>query len=495
MKKLITLILCLFICVSIFSACGGDDPADTSSNDSSGNNATSTQPVGSGENTTEEPKSIDSVAVNDWDGHVFKIFYPVLDNAQADFICDNPNGNVLNDQVYARNTMVENLLNINIDCVSQQSGLTYSGILQSQFSAGYSEGDYDAVASTSKAIIKESLKGYTADIMTYDEINLYAPYWEQGFVDSMTINDSLYAILGDYSAHSNLCVSALCFNKNLFSQNSLDEPYNLVRNYEWTIDVLLGLMDGFAVDYDNDGYDWDKDKFALTGWGSSAVYTMFYSTGFTFCKNDGETLSVEYDKELLNDILDINLDVWVKNGVYINYSGSDTEHHMPHDVFSSGRSLFCDVLLFKVGTFFSEMDDDYGILPSPMLNEEQNRYYTYAGYWVPTLVIPKNDINPSRTGNILEALSAAGRDVVIPKMFEIVTKIQNARDEDSADMIDIVISNKVYDPAHWLSLSGYQDLVKSILQEGANTSSGYLKRYHDLAVGELEDYIDAYNSK
>ena len=130
-------------------------------------------------------------------------------------------------------------------------------------------------------------------------------------------------------------------------------------------------------------------------------------------------------------------------------------------------------------------------------NDEQEKYYTYAGYWIPTLVVPSTDINPERTGNILDVISAVSRDVVIPKMFEIVTKIQNARDEESASMIDIVISNKIYDTAHWLVLTGYQDLVRSIINEGDNVSAGYIRRYHDKAVKDLEDFIEAYekNSK
>ena len=108
------------------------------------------------------------------------------------------------------------------------------------------------------------------------------------------------------------------------------------------------------------------------------------------------------------------------------------------------------------------------------------------------IVVPTTDPNADRTGNILEALCAASSDIVIPKMFEIVTKIQHTRDEESAAMIDIALSNKIFDASHWLTLTGYNALIRSIIKEGQNNSGGYIAVYHDKAEKELENYIESY---
>jgi hypothetical protein len=282
----------------------------------------------------------------------------------------------------------------------------------------------------------------------------------------------------------------LCFNKNLFQQNGFDEPYNLVKTYEWTVDVLLDYMEGFAKDFDNDGYDWDKDQFALSGWGTESSYGIFYGSGFVYCKNDGETLAIDYDRDLLDDILDVNIDIWSANGTYFNESATSSQHHMPFEIFSTGRGLFCDIVLYKISMFFTEMEDDYGILPEPMFTEDQGKYFTYTGYTIPILVVPATDPNAERTGNIIEAICAASNDIVIPKMFEIVTKIQHARDEESADMLDIALHSKIFDTCHWLVLTGIYMLPRSLINEKQNLTASYLKMFEKKAAGELEDYVE-----
>ena len=252
-------------------------------------------------------------------------------------------------------------------------------------------------------------------------------------------------------------------------------------------------MDGFALDYDNDGFDKDFDIFSITGWASETAYGTFYGTGFKFCKNDGETISLDFDRDLLDDILDVNLKIWTQNGVFMDPVLTGTSNHaIPFNIFSSGRSLFCDIVLYKISMFFSEMNDDYGILPEPMFDSDQGAYYSYTGYTIPLLCVPATDPNRERTGNILEAICAASSDIVIPSMFEIVTKIQNVRDEDSADMIDIIIKNKIYDPAHWLKLPGYHNFNRSILTERQNLSSSFIQIYSTSAKKELKNYIDSY---
>ena len=79
-------------------------------------------------------------------------------------------------------------------------------------------------------------------------------------------------------------------------------------------------------------------------------------------------------------------------------------------------------------------------------------------------------------------------------MFEIVTKIQHARDEESAAMIDIIISNKVFDAAHWLKLAGYESLSRALIKEKQNLSASYINIYHKKADGQLEDFVEAYTS-
>ena len=180
MKRIILLILCVAMCVPLFVACNSDEPKDT---------VASTTPNTTGSVSTDDvtvkKSEYEGVAKNNYDGYLFKIYYmdDYTGTVSKDFVCSNPNGNVLNDQVYQRNTMVETDYNINIFVQPYTGNTEHETLLYSQYVAGWTEGDYNMVAGFGRGTLAFSTKGYMADLGAYDEIDLYKEYWEQGFID------------------------------------------------------------------------------------------------------------------------------------------------------------------------------------------------------------------------------------------------------------------------------------------------------------------------
>jgi hypothetical protein len=367
-------------------------------------------------------------------------------------------------------------------------------VIKAQYAAGYTEGDYEMVTGSDQNAVNLAVTGCLADLAQYGEIDLNGPYWEQVYIEKNTFAGSLYSLLGDYSLTANLSVSSICFNKKLMIEQGHKEPYDLVRTYEWTVEKMLSYMEGFARDNDGDGtFNYDMDCFSLSGNGPESVYGIFYGSGFTFCTNDGEQCEFDYNMTLLGEILDRTVDVWCQRGVYLNNSSQEIMKQLTLEIFSSGRGLFCDVPLYKIGESFGEMEDDYGILPEPMFTKEQGTYYSYVYRNVPILLVPANDPNPERTGNIIETVCAASSDIVIDNVFDIVTKTRNVRDPDSAEMIDIIIENKVFDVAHWLDLAGYGTLSAMVVKEkNPDIFVSYINMYKNKAENDLNNYIEAY---
>ena len=95
-------------------------------------------------------------------------------------------------------------------------------------------------------------------------------------------------------------------------------------------------------------------------------------------------------------------------------------------------------------------------------------------------------------GNIIEAYCTASYDIVTPDLFEIVTKLQHADDADSGEMIDIIIRNKIVDPAHWFMLNGYCNFSQSLLISRTNVVSSYLKSATNGAAKQVRDINNAY---
>ena len=169
------------------------------------------------------------------------------------------------------------------------------------------------------------------------------------------------------------------------------------------------------------------------------------------------------------------------------------EHEATYAVFAEQRAMFSDICLCKIGWFYTDMEDSYGIVPIPKLDEAQESYHSYLGFTIPVLFLPANAADPERTGLIMEACSAASYDVVTPQMYEIVTKLKNTRDEDSSEMIEIIIRNKFIDTAHFYDIEGYGTLPTNVITSGSSNSASIIKAFEKIGKKEWEKIINAFD--
>jgi hypothetical protein len=138
------------------------------------------------------------------------------------------------------------------------------------------------------------------------------------------------------------------------------------------------------------------------------------------------------------------------------------------------------------------MESGYGVIPIPKFDADQADYSSYASYTVPMTCIPVNAADRQRTGNIVEACCTASYDIVTPDIFEIVTKLQNVTDPESAEMVDIIIRTKMFDAAHWYCISGYHDFSRQMIMAASTNITSYLKGYTRNASKEVENINNLY---
>ena len=139
------------------------------------------------------------------------------------------------------------------------------------------------------------------------------------------------------------------------------------------------------------------------------------------------------------------------------------------------------------------MENDFGIIPPPKYDEAQESYCAYLGYTIPVLFISASTPDPERTGTIMEALCTASYDNVTPQMYEIVTKLKNARDEDSSEMIEIIIRNKFIDTAHFYDLLGYGSMPRTVITGQTANIASLAKTYENVAKKEWAKVMNAFD--
>ena len=124
------------------------------------------------------------------------------------------------------------------------------------------------------------------------------------------------------------------------------------------------------------------------------------------------------------------------------------------DFFKNDQTLFYNECMGNVQKLRT-MDTDFGIIPSPKYNEEQEEYYHLGGnpYF---MQVPVTQPDFERTGIIMEALSYESMKVVPSAFYDIMLNGKIARDNESSKMLDIVFG----------SLSYYLPVALDILELG-----------------------------
>ena len=494
MKRPIALLCALAMLFTFAVSCGKSDaqqPSDTSVTTAAADATTTAASTAPAE--TEPPKAFDTVPDDvDLGNYVFNILYTSRDEVYYDFLADTINGDVQNDAIFRRNSMVEEKLNVKLKIAWKELD-EVNTVCRMQVQSGTTDFDLFGGHRKSLSLSYEGMQYNINDITTLD---LTQEWWDQDYIDAIRINDSLYTVIGDIGVSTLLFISSMTFNKRMLDEANIAYPYELVREGKWTLDALQTMIKDQGADLNGDGkMVREDDHFALLGWATESAYSLFYGADFAFINRDasGEP-QLAYDTDKLNIILEKIVDIWTQDNVYL-YTGSATvpEHEATYAVFAEQRAMFSDICLCKIGWFYTDMEDPYGIVPIPKLDEAQESYHSYLGFTIPVLFMSANTPDPERTGLIMEACSTASYDVVTPQMYEIVTKLKNARDEDSSEMIEIIIRNKFIDTAHFYDIEGYGTLPTNVINSGSANSASIIKAFEKIAKKEWDKMLAAFD--
>ena len=91
------------------------------------------------------------------------------------------------------------------------------------------------------------------------------------------------------------------------------------------------------------------------------------------------------------------------------------------------------------------MKDDYGILPYPKFDENQDKYYSNSMDNYSLLSVPKTVTDLEFVGTITEALTRESHYSVVPAYYDVALTSKYARDEQSVAMLDIIMDGRQYD--------------------------------------------------
>lgn len=473
MKRFISALIILALTMMFVISCSdaGEAVNDT--------DAVSDTAAEQSEGTTDARSTVE---VNDYEGYIFKIVSTNQNDRHTDFIAEEENGATLNDLVFRRNMQVEEKYNITIEPEAMDFG-SINALIQKNVSSG--DNSYDLHMSNATAYTLAS-GGYLMALNAMPGLDITKPWWDQDAISGMSIGGNIYMITGDITPNGMLSSECVLFNKNLFDARGIVYPYDSAFAGTWTLDEMYEICGNLTEDINGDGkYDSKTDLFSITCW-FDAAHGFFYGAGGRMTEKDSEDIpSLSWDIERYTDIYNKIYDVVItSNGFY-----STVDHEYTFKVFEEGRAYFCELSFQKVGTFLRNMNDDYGVLPLPKYDEAQTRYVSDMTGACSMTVVPITIEDPERTGNIIDALGAAAYDMISPSLYDVIASVKNVRDEESAEMVQLIIRNRIFDMSHMYYIAG-DDFVYELLKAKSTDVASYFAKRETQAQKTIDKLIE-----
>lgn len=460
-KKILALLLAVLMLVPVFAAC--NETPDTP--DTPGTPGTPAD-TGNGDDTQPEDTAPTGLVLDktDFGGAKLRVLgiseSLYLGYYTTDDVWRETDGtDQFESAVYKRVQDCINKYNFSIE-YSDSASTTKD--IASMVSGGLDQ--YDLIFGLWSGLFSSSKQGHLIDLREVATINLENPWWDQNANDNLSVANRLFYTTGEVSTIDDQCTRALYFNKTLAENNQLESPYTLVRSNQWTFDKFAKMCRDVANDVDGGGtldeddvvgFFYENGQFSYFMTAIGEQYATLDETGkpqYTWLQSADAVTKLDSVANLLIDekaVFPITK--------YTNAGGN--AYGYARSKFAAGKHLF-SVGGALVISEFADMEDEFGIVPMPKWNADQDKYYHVVETVTPLYGIPNTKTDTTDIGYMIEYFSYEGLQTLTPVYKETMLKRRYAPDADSADMLDIIYANRSFDIGYvgnWSNITSMGD--------------------------------------
>ena len=444
----ITLLTALSILLGAVScASGGSDETTPAQN--AGTEA--------GEPTAEVTEAVDT----DWSidlgkmnfgGEKVNMLVIGMEPSDDEFTAAEINGGLVNDAVYTRNSLVEEDLGVEfVFTLSSKSDVNDVGNrVRNDVKTGLYE--FDIVTIPGYTHTAYALEGDFVNLLRVNNLNLDKHYWTQGFNVIMSNGRRQYVASGAYSLSMIRYMYITLYNKTAMSARGLPDLYEFASAGKWTVGKQLELIKGLYDDANGDLKRDDKDFYGFV----SGTYTSVdpYWVGFDMPvlavdKSTGE-FSIVLSESKLTGILDVirnliidNPDTWNRGSGLGAVDGSDAVIALK--IFSEENCAMTTAMIYSIEKSLtsSGFSGDYGIVPMPKYDEDQEEYRTHVQDKLSLMAIVSNSPEEKRDmlGAVMEDTAYRSRTEVFPAYYESALSYRYLQNAESKEMLDLVYNS------------------------------------------------------
>jgi len=482
-KKFIVGLLIISLC-SIYASCtaDSDDSAVTTQ-------AETTAPAEETDGTLYWDTYLPA---NDYDGYNFRVAVRDGEDHIAEIWSEKQSGEILNDSVYLRNAAVKEAYNIKITAAALDEASSTQFVKASVLSGS---DEYDLAALHMVEAANASLEGLFMNWLNIPYVDLDNAWWSSDVKESLVIDNKLMLTAGDYSYADLGFTMALAFNKNLIEEYSLTNPYEKVKSGDWTLEEFKKMVRGVSADLNGDSIYDVNDLYGLMMVGGASKTVLFFGAGqfITQTGSDGlPELCLNTPKTL--EIFDFFFDLYFTGNNTLFFPDNDPMEKTWTVNFEENRVLFVPLQVNSMQRL-RNMEADFGMLPYPKYNAEQNKYYSMVNGHSTIMAIPITVLDTERTGILIEALASESHRTVIPTYAEIVTKVKYSRDNDTSLMIDYILESRTYNFGYvYMGSTGIGFIFTTLMDSKNNNFSSSFAKIEESTLKHFEKVISAYQN-
>ena len=489
-SKTMPLLLALMLLLTAFIACG----------DNSSTNVADTTTASDGETVTDEAMETTfnydpGLPGADYGGRTFTILTKAVATynewGETSIWTEAENGEAVNDAIYQRNRAVEEAYNIVIK--EYQSGTVVADV-QKSVSAG--DGAYDVVMPALGDSGTLAAGGFLVDLFTMDHLNFEQPWWDQRSVDDLSITKKLFFVSSDISTLNNDATWCTMFNKEIIEAHSLTSPYEHVANNTWTYETFYNEYKGVYIDVDGDGTAGAYDTYPnLT---QNENYNAMYIGGgerlISKNSDDVPVIALGNDERSVR-VLEIMSMIMNDKEFSLNYHnyGSLGYHLWTTQMFEESRGLYW-ITNLQIVIRLRDLATPMGVVPVPKFSEDQESYSNVVWTVGSFTAVPKTTVDIDCTGLILEAMAAKSMELLRPAYYDIALNGKFLRDEESIEMMDIIIGERVYDLGLAYNFGSITGVVDGLVAKGNTDITSAMASKTSAIQTAIDKMIETFNT-
>ncbi len=473
--KLGTLLLAVLMLMSAFVACNNSNNPDESKSETESKGEVETTDA----KDAELSAALEELGDIDYGGKTLTILCSPEQEVEVKGIneiidADGGSAQVLNDAVYDRNEALAKLANLKVVSLKVEESKIEDKVRNESMAPMH---EFQFIDTRILYTTGFATNTFLADWEEFG-VDLDNFWWDKGTAD-FRLAGGVYFMCGAPNFGDDLLTYAIIFNKDMREdyKNTIANPYDTVRASKWTLDYFYGIIQGVSRDSAAPSGEWDANDTYGFVTNSEAGNTFFLASELRYIVSDD---SVDLPELYLSDatrmekalnVLDLAKSICHDNNATFLVPGG--EEPLGTTAFKENRALFFGEAVTYLQQFNRDMKGDYGLLPVPKYDEAQADYrtWTHANGSCISIISTVPDSEKETVGKIMSAYAILSQRHVQPAFYDTVLTGRSLRDPDSAEMMDQIFSNRIYDMAFYFVDFKLSNVFKNCVINDSDTFS------------------------